>query len=122
MVMLASIDLGASFAVWILAALVSTGAVWIMGTTPLGRDFLRIAAPAMILALAVSAFIVILRWHLIWYTPLVMFIASAIAFRRLLTLAYRAGQLGGVGWEAHQALDRMTEGQDRKMPPDARPE
>lgn len=126
MATLASVDLGASFAVWILAALISTGAVWIMGTTPFDRYFVRIAAPVMAVALAISAFVVVLRWHLIWFTPLTLFVAYAIAFRRLFTLAFRASRMvkarGGTDEEAQEALNRVVEGRDREGPADEKPE
>jgi hypothetical protein len=122
MAFVASIDFGASLAVWILALLISVGAVFIMNTTPFGRHFVRITAPVMFAALALSAFISILRWHLIWFTPLVLVIAYAIAFRRLFTLAFRARQLvktgGGSDEEAQEALNRVTEGRARSKPAD----
>jgi hypothetical protein len=120
MTALAHIDAGASLAVWILALLLSVGALWIMGTTPFGRYFVWIAVPAMSAALAASAFVTILRWHLIWFTPLVLFIGYAFAFRRLFTLAFRASQLvkalGGTDAEAQEALNRIAEGRDRTGP------
>lgn len=122
MAFVASIDLGASFAVWILALLITTGAIWIMSATSFGRHFVRIAAPVMVAALAASAFITILRWHLIWFTPLTLFIAYAIAFRRLFALAFRANQLvkalGGTEEEAQAALNRVIEGKDHTAPAD----
>jgi len=93
MTFLAHIDMGATLAVWILALLLTVGALWIMGTTPFGRHFVRIAARAMFVALAASALVPILRWHLIWFTPLVLFVAYDYAFRRLFTLAFRAQRL-----------------------------
>jgi hypothetical protein len=109
-------DTGPSLAVWILALLLSAGAVWVMRADPFGRYFVRIAAPAMVAALAASAFVTILRWHLIWFTPLTLFVAYAFAFRRLFTLAFRASQLakalGGTDQEAQEALNRVIEGRD----------
>jgi hypothetical protein len=71
----------------------------------------------MFAALAISAFVPTLRWHLIWFTPLVLFVAYAFAFRRLFMLAFRAHQLvkalGGSDEEAQKALDRVAEGRDR---------
>ena len=115
-------DLGASSAVWILALLMTTGAIWIMSAAAFGRHFIPIAAPVMIGALAASAFIPILRWHLIWFTPLVLFIAYAIAFRKLFALAFRVHQLnkslGGTEEEAQAALNRIIEGKDPPAPAD----
>lgn len=111
-----------SIIVWIVSALIFLGMINLLSGMPNGRQLRAIAGTLAVVGLGVSALVPVLRWHLIWFTPLALAAAYTYALRHLFTLASRMKKLKTRSFpcpeEARRAIEEEVGNFNRKMPED----